>query len=105
MNYRIYHPTGGVINYRGRQDVYSWEYVADVVAESLPEAFKRADNKYEDYQLCEVRSTKPGDLIGFTEDGHVYLYIIRSNKTFDQVPNTILDKLDASMIDDFIYND
>lgn len=64
MNFEIYHPLFGEFNFECTPNTHEYEYVGDVEADSLENAFKNAQNEFNpDYEYLDVRSTCVGDII------------------------------------------
>jgi hypothetical protein len=93
--FNIYHPVGGAINHKCERGMYEYEQVATIEAESLLDAYRLAQNDFNDeYSELGYRSTCVGDIITESDDfGNVTHYIIDGIE-FIQIPPTVLAYID-----------
>ena len=62
--YNIYHPVDGKLNTHCESFAYTYEYVGTVEAENVAQAFKLAQNDFnEEYASLGHRSTSVGDIM------------------------------------------
>lgn len=72
--YHIYHPQHGSINYACATGCYNYEHVATVEADSIQDAFVKAQNDFNElYERLSLRSTCVGDLIRVDDEIHPYM--------------------------------
>ena len=102
--YFILHPVGGSLNNKCERGVFEFEHVALVTADSLEEAFIKAQNEFnEDYANLGHRSTSVGDII---ENESKYYMVMPLG--FAEVPHTVVTYIDwANHVKDptDLYND
>ena len=76
--FNIYHPIGGALNTNCVSDTYQYEQVATIEADSLLDAYRKAQNDYNsEYAELGFRSTCVGDIITESDEfGNVTHHII-----------------------------
>ena len=90
--YFILHPMGGELNTKCEQLVYEFQHVALVTADSLEQAFVKAQNDFnDDYAAHGHRSTCVGDII--ENDSEFYMVMPLG---FAKVPHSVVDFIDPT---------
>jgi hypothetical protein len=94
MYYSVYHPENNQLNTQCLRGQHEYKMVAVVKAESLEEAFMKAQNDFnEEYLIYNVRSTSVGDIIQDVKTG---LYYIVEGTGFTEIPFTVVSYKDWS---------
>lgn len=100
MLYSIFHPLDGVMNHDCQAGLYMYQHVFTLEANSLEEAFKLAQNDFnEQYAALGVRSTSVGDIIQSQADFEANECHLVKGLGFGLVPNTWLSFIDWGAID------
>ena len=89
--YHIYHPVKGMLNPGCSRNLYMFDIVAVIEAESLEDAFRRAQNDHSTSKYYEYkkRSTSVGDII--SEDDNYYMVM---SQGFEQVSKDVVSHVD-----------
>lgn len=93
--YTIYQPLDGALNHQCARGLYEYCSVFSVNAVSLEDAFRKAQNDFnEAYAKLNTRSTSVGDII---YDEEADLYYMVNGIGFTEVPPTVVNYIDWGM--------
>ena len=96
--YRIFHPYFGELNTNCERGKHMYDYVGDVTATSLDDAFLSAQNEFDSWAEYGKRSTCVGDII---EVDCAYFMVGRIG--FIEVPSTVVGYIDWGIVGDVSY--
>ena len=96
--FNIYHPLNGDINHDCARHHFAYEQVAIIQADSLLDAFRLAQNDFnEEYNDLDIRSTCVGDIITESDEfGRVTCHMVQG-MGFSKVPLTTLAYVDPEL--------
>jgi hypothetical protein len=100
MIYSVYHPVGGAMNHDCQPATYMYEFICNVNADSLEDAFKQCQNDFsEDYASLGKRSTSVGDIMQCLEDCQAEQCTLIKGVGFETVSNQWLSYLDWGAVE------
>lgn len=100
MVYSVYHPVSGAMNHNCDPATYMYEFICNVKATSLEDAFRQCQNDFsEDYAALGKRSTSVGDIMQCMDDCQAGECSLIKGTGFQTVSNRWLSYLDWTAVE------